>query len=720
MASFSDASTEATFAIGASASDLLGLEDLSFLHAIIRRYPEANFLAGPAEASPEGNPKLKDSALAYKVFEPSQVHPEAIEADRTFLGLLLLKACLNGNHAYFPNLSQESFDKLKVFTQRIIKTDSDLEFALYSLACNDLGKTQKLVDENVGLMGRKADDHDQLLAELVANKSDLFPGLQRLSAEQREMYAGGLTANLNLAQYVQGENLPENLKAIQNISPDARNLRLIAEIYDFSGATGHVRHDSSMLMNEDNLFAYLTAADELMKDPRDQAYQRYINIRAERVGIAADTAQGFALGRIAAMARTFTPEGGEAIKRVWENLPCKAREILAEELSVSGSDGKTGLLIYYAPAVIANAVKTAKDFERGLRLSLLSFAQKYEEARQSVVSASPAIVTVNVADVAKQAATDPERIAPALLPTCSFSDVLSGDRLAFVGIGGGSDCVQAAMIAKLSGKDACVISIRAETTGSQGASGKIGEKRTVENHGGEVSEGVYRVTPETTGSGRFLEAIPVELGLPTYLVIDRQDGSLSDHISSALRDFSGVQTVYAIDTGGDSLYRTSVSDQTKATPDQDLASLSALAELGLSSVYSVIVAPGVDSPPYADDVLLAAAANQVTFSSEETAAILKTYEDCHMDGSDVKRFGKTALAWQAALRGEMGLVKLAIPERFVSDPVNPWNPNVRITPDMASALVMPIGKHLSAIGVTVSARPRSFDVAASLGNISPK
>ena len=66
----------------------LALDDIEFLREIVIRYPEAEMLAGPAEASPEGNQDLKDTAIAYQVFdETTPVHQTAIEADRTFLGL---------------------------------------------------------------------------------------------------------------------------------------------------------------------------------------------------------------------------------------------------------------------------------------------------------------------------------------------------------------------------------------------------------------------------------------------------------------------------------------------------------------------------------------------------------------------------------------------------------------------------------------------------------
>ena len=276
-----------------------------------------------------------------------------------------------------------------------------------------------------------------------------------------------------------------------------------------------------------------------------------------------------------------------------------------------------------------------------------------------------------------------------------LTDHIKGDRLAFIGMGGGSDGIQAAVLSKLSGKSSCLISIRTDKT-AQDAAGKMDEKRTVENHGGEVIDGVYRITPETTGSGRFLEHIPAS-DMPVYLVVDKKDGRLTEQIQAAISDFGGVQSVIGVDTGGDCLYRASISDQTTATPDQDLASLEAIGKLRDAKLYSMVLAPGIDTPDYYPEILQAAQARQITFDDTEKARILQIYKDFEMDGSNPKRYGKTPFAWQAALRGERGVTRLPIPEHLVNDARNPWNPYVNITDEMEGAYLMDVEKHLAAI-----------------------
>lgn len=389
-------------------ADLLQLETLAFLQALVDRYPETRLLAGPAEASPEGNQTLKAGAWAYKVFGASvAVDPTAIEADRTFLGLLMLKAALTGDKSKYPHLSETAFVALQHFTRHIIQTEADLEFCLYALACNDLGKTHTLVTEHARLTGHTADDHDQRLYELIRLKPDLFPGLKRLMPAQQTQYLEGLGANLNLGQYVQGENLPYNLLGMQAISPGSRNLRLITELYDFAGVTGHVNPHVSLMMNDDNCLAFALAMQELMREPVDRAYERYIRSRSARVGIDTSTPEGFAQGRITTLARAFTGEQGQLIQAVWTGLAQPVRETLVWELNVTGLDGYPGILLYYSPALIANAVKATGDFGPGLTYALTVMARVYSATRRTACSEGNGVITVNVAALADQSGKDP-------------------------------------------------------------------------------------------------------------------------------------------------------------------------------------------------------------------------------------------------------------------------------------------------------------------------
>ncbi|MCD8566384.1 MAG: hypothetical protein LRY36_00335 [Alphaproteobacteria bacterium] len=411
---------------------LLALGDIEFLQKIVKRYPEARLLAGPAEASPEGNQELKDTGIAYQVFdETTSVHQTAIEADRTFLGLLLVKAALNEDRSKFPKLSDANWQGLVDLTNDVVTNDADLNVVLYALTAQDLGKTQALVDVYKAQFGMAAEDHDKLLVELTRAKPDMFPGFQALSVDNQQAYVNGLAGDLNLGQLVQGENLPCNLTTMAQTDDRSRRLRLITELYDFAGVTGHVMHSASILMNDDNYTAFSSALEALKVDDSVAAYTGYIAKRGQLAGLVnagddltADP-EKFVLSRIVALSRAFTPEQGQQIKTVWGALPEENRATLTQEMSITGmkADEPKGILIYYSSAVIANAIKAKGDFSEGLSLGLQALAKTYHSVRPHI-GTGLGQVTVNVNGLAKLAASNPDRIAAPIVARSEGTDQL--------------------------------------------------------------------------------------------------------------------------------------------------------------------------------------------------------------------------------------------------------------------------------------------------------
>jgi len=274
---------------------------------------------------------------------------------------------------------------------------------------------------------------------------------------------------------------------------------------------------------------------------------------------------------------------------------------------------------------------------------------------------------------------------------------LTASSAGFIGIGGGSDGIQAALLAQMmKGHNVTpkfVISIRTAKT--------EGEKRTVEGHGGEIARGVYKILPTSTGSGRFLENLPAN-DVNMFIVTDYQDGTLLGQLRAVIASVGGVDKVIAVDTGGDSLYSASTDNTSKATPDQDLRVLKTLSSLNMSvEVETAIPAIGVDSPENAVEILHVGKAQVYEPSPSEAQNILQKYRDWQMDGSSNSRFGKTSLAWQNALKKQYGVQTLPIPTSYTLSLSNPWNPYVRVAASMSGIVFMNLRDHLRAIGVPV-------------------
>jgi hypothetical protein len=396
---------------------------------------------------------------------------------------------------------------------------------------------------------------------------------------------------------------------------------------------------------------------------------------------------------------------------------------LLKELNKKGTDDGWAILIYYAPALLLNlkeSMQLALDgYEEYFCLDVL--AHLYQHARINISKRTGnGVFTVMASDIAKAATENPSSLKcmdfrlvavgdndakAELIPVSGFaesnfprldslSQVTNGQRIAFVGIGGGSDCIQAAILAKLMEREAqievaAVISVRAMKSQSQ--------NRTVENYESSPINGVYKLKPESTGSGRFLENLPATM-FPAYLVIESTNVELSAQLQAAIND-CGADTVIAVDTGGDALYQIEVEQWHIATPDQDIRSLQAIRDLHCSRKLSCEIAVGVDAPLNAEEILLQAEARYYYPFKRMADIVAEIYRQWDFTGNNDKRFGKTPLAWQMALLKRLdGWRALDLPTRVVLDESNPWMPFVLIRESMAGMFFMDIDKHLKAIG----------------------
>lgn len=119
---------------------------------------------------------------------------------------------------------------------------------------------------------------------------------------------------------------------------------------------------------------------------------------------------------------------------------------------------------------------------------------------------------------------------PARLKLMNSLAELPGSNYAVVGIGGGSDCLQAAQLGALlekAGKQvSAVISVRTAQT-PEGS-------REVKNPLAVLEEGrAYQIGPETSGNGRFLENLPASQK-PTYLALEAGEGKLDQTFAKIL------------------------------------------------------------------------------------------------------------------------------------------------------------------------------------------
>ena len=387
-----------------------------------------------------------------------------------------------------------------------------------------------------------------------------------------------------------------------------------------------------------------------------EAYDIFLHLKAEKLGINIESPKEYTIVRICAMLRYSTPAQGATVADTFDTLPKNTRAILISEMTKSGIDDGFASLVYYVPAILVNLQKGTKDSKRDLEMGLTTLARIYQESRIALKSRKgngvftvmsnhiaaiaadpfsrdsaiafgaekdnePSIEAkirelkgyaesmgiqnphefLSYVDISLQRVGDDAQMIPTLqsppIDTAKFrkiSDLSSipGDVILPIGMGGGSDCIQAAQLAKMlqgSGKTIpAVVSVRTATTGSQGSDGKMSEDRTPQN-AQEISTGVYLVNKDTKMKGRPVEPLIAD-DFPTYIILIREDISLVEQIQALRSHLGSIDTIIGVDTGGDALFSTSGQDQAKATPDQDIQVLRAISSIQDIHVLSAEIA----------------------------------------------------------------------------------------------------------------------------------
>jgi hypothetical protein len=712
---------------------------------LVDLYPEMLWLTGGVNATPEiVDPRSNEGATVGEKLFASMQKEALIEFNRTALGVLTLSWVLTGDYESFTacqkegvRLTRESFDQLRAYTLRVLPSPESIDAMVVYSVIKDLGKVRSIVSQIESKIGMQEVDHDVILLRALETCPETSPSFSRLSPYYKSLILEGLRSQYNILQLVQGENVPASLAGLVGMSQEALDFYLLDALYNLSGAAGQAIQNGSAVMTEATYqgFALAIRAVEGLNQGKtlEDVYSDFLRGKAALFGFNIDNPVERAVTRICCMLRIASASRAAEVLAEFKKLPVNTRAILEKELNITGVNDGIAIMQYYAPAFLLNIQSRLEklagppSFREALEIGLTTMARVFQEARINIRRREGnGVYTVMISELARKAAEDPRglidlgiELEPVgtdaeakvkVMPNIEASEFpqmeslasIPGKNVIVVGIGGGSDVIQAAMMAKLlerAGKSCRgIISVRTDKTTSQGVSGRVGEERTIQNHGGKIIEGVYIVLPGSTGSGRFLENIPAEQ-YPSFLVIDKEGRDLTASLQSVLTKAGEVDTVVLVDTGGDALYQeVGLSDGARTTPDQDIRTLRAARKLAGVDKISVEIAVGVDSPDNSSAILQAAGAQYFALFPEDRESVMQQYEVWRMDGSDETRFGKTPLAWQAALAEKRGFSVLPLPSRVICDSKNPWLPFVRITPSMAGAFIMRLEDHLRAIG----------------------
>jgi hypothetical protein len=659
----------------------------------------------------------------------------AIEAKRTGLSVACVIDTYNGDRKRLPHISDSEWEKLQRQVKTAIPDQDTLEAFSLLLLTHDFGKNEELCRA----VGAGADvDHDEVYTRLLTDPAHIearrrfMPSFDLLSEHGQQLLMGVARLRTNYPQSLQGEAPAATLEDF-HAEPDMqiRALDILKAKFDIFGAAGHANGDISLtatsatLCRMHNLDEALLRADIETSQDRNNAFLDAEIAHFMDGAVPRDEQEQSAwraLARLECTLRINNADEFAQLKTAFDGLSAVSKTVLVNELN--RPDRAT--LAYYSPILLRTLAQ-----KEGMPFALEYFAHILQEAHIADQKARrdglPGVSVVQAEALVRGLAAgtfDPRestvRFKPddgALIgtpntttidnlngvPALADGEQFRGKRVLFVGEGGGSDGIQAAMVARLMAQKygcetAAVVSVR-------------NADRQMTGTGEQIGAATKRITANTApvGDWRFLEKIPLEDDPETPMyVLNSTDSATVSSDMAALAVQTGADVVIGIDTGGDSLYRSehpsfSAHLPTDITPDHDYSVIQGLAQMGEANpqldVRSVIVAPGVDSPSYGRDMLDTIGAARIPLSHDDVETVRDTYAAWRMDGSGSEegRYGKTPLAWLHALQGRTGFQRLDLPKDNVTSVTNPWRAFTVITPAMAGVVIADMQQHAAAI-----------------------
>ena len=435
-------------------------------------------------------------------------------------------------------LTQAEFKSCHQWLQRCLPDQDSYNLMHYIMLIHDIGKNQAVARQVAGESAGTV-DHDEVLMRLFGEeyseqRAQILPTFDRLPAAARDTVRQVLSQPFNLGQYVQAE-APAAIVSGLTIREPVRSLHLLHTVLDIAGAAGHVHQTGSIVLTS-TTYQQLKVAMESLTKPEGSFIDRYndnLRKRAQLLGVEKETIEQlqedydvWAQVRLACMLRYNTPEQFQTVAEAYQQLPDPVQAVLARELSKNGINDRSTML-YYAPALLAGLTK-----HHGMEQSIAFFAHLLQEAH---IADKPArqqgetgVVLADISILA-QAATagqldpartevrfdwhdntlvprlrrrlestnkskDPdsiqilEQLANDQVPEVRTDELPAFDgeslrdkRVIYVGMGGGSDGLQAALLGRLHQqhygvKPMALVSVRANNKPVTGAGDRLSDQ----------------------------------------------------------------------------------------------------------------------------------------------------------------------------------------------------------------------------------------------------
>ncbi|CAJ1355387.1 unnamed protein product, partial [Effrenium voratum] len=294
---------------------------------------------------------------------PHLVFEQAPERDRAESSCISILALLKDRYDIFtqpqpPNvkLKDEQWTELQELMTWI---DPDLEqvhAVLVVLAIRALGKSKAVLQQMPRTMRRP----ERAVLQLMDSERNVVPSVLWLSPRSLTFIEDALAVHelFNLAQMLQGENLPANVAQLRDcIAEKGQDVFRFYILFLLGFMSGIAAGQGSRFMNGKNATSVISGIQllkRLMECSPGAIYWGYLEDRAHKLRIDFHTAEDLVLTRLSCLARVQDEKDYLLLRTSWDALKARERLALTDHFLADGIK-EQAFVLEFLPNCMANA-----------------------------------------------------------------------------------------------------------------------------------------------------------------------------------------------------------------------------------------------------------------------------------------------------------------------------------------------------------------------------